>query len=206
MKTTLAIAVFISLMAVDAHSQVICNPLWTYVKEAFKYTWNGECCDVEVEACIKGMPNPTIEIKSVRVIGDCWGVVNPATFPYNQIAILGYEKIVLRRTAGLGIGTIPQCPTVLNYTIKTVIGSCGTYIVSQEPRGNPDGSQSLVTVRTYFPCAEVLCSQECTVCVMSSVDPCIPSENRLFWTCESQVSPPACPATGCTIPMCSGMP
>lgn len=206
MKTILALLCILLLEVAPCRTQVVCPAGSTYVLEVFKYTWNNQCCDVEVEACIKSQPNATIEIKSIRIVGDCWGTINPATFPYNLIAQLGYEKILLRRSAAMGLGTIPQCPTVLYYTIKTQIGSCGIYLEYREPRGNPDGSQSWVTVRSYQPCGEVLCSQQCTVCIMTSVDPCTPSENRIYWSCEEQPSPPQCPLTGCVYPMCSGLP
>lgn len=208
MKKLLAIIVlFASIEMTVAVAQPSCAG-GQIVTHTFGYAWNGECCEVEIQACVKPAPNASISILSIKMNGDCWGTIDPNTFPYALVAKMGYEKIVLRyaSTAILNIGVLRQCPDVTTYTVETKIGGCGLYLQYQVPVGNPDGSQSLKTVREYTVCTYETCARTCSVCVLQSTDPCNENEPRLFWACEGNVSAPQCPTTVCKYPMCPGLP
>lgn len=210
----LSMILLVVLLSVNSRAQGGCPPGSLPATEVFNFNWNGQCCQVEVTACLAPSPNPSVNIKSIKLNGDCWGTVDPATFPYNTVAEMAYEKFVLRRAGPspgpgqgyLNIGTIPQCPNTTNYTIETKIGGCGVYMVYQVPVQGPNGTVTQKTVREYFVCSYELCERTCTVCVMTTTDDCNGGESRLFWTCEGTVSAPECPTTGCIYPMCGGLP
>ncbi len=202
------------LLSVNSQAQGGCPLGSASATVVFDFMWNGQCCQVEVTACLTPSPNPSVNIKSIKLNGDCWGTVDPSTFPYNTVAELAYEKFVLRKGGPdpltgegyLNIGTIPQCPATTNYTIETKIGGCGVYMVYQVPVQGPNGTVTQKTVREYFVCSYQLCERTCTVCIMATTDDCNGGESRLFWTCEGTVSAPECPTTGCIYPMCGGLP
>jgi hypothetical protein len=201
--SVVVVLVLLVCAAVSSKTQTQCPPPSLVVVESFAFPWQGSCCEAVVTACISPPPNRIISLVGVQLIGDCWGEVNPELAPYNEVAVLGFEKILLRRHQLLGMPVIPQCPNSTTVTVETRVGSCGYYTSYLIPVANADGSQGTRTVREYIACGTAECTRSCTVCVMSTLDPCNNSEYRLFWTCDGQVSAPQCPTTGCKYPMCS---
>jgi hypothetical protein len=208
MKTALVTTYLMMCIITLVHqgnAQTVCLPPNITVTESFSYPWQGGCCEAIVTACVSAPPNRIVSLVGVQLIGDCWGDLNPDEAPYRDVALLGFEKILLRRHQLIGIPSIPQCPAATTVTVETRVGSCGYYASYSIPVTNPDGSQGTRTVHEYISCGVTECVRTCTMCVMATLDPCNNNEYRLYYTCEGQVSPPQCPSTGCKYPMCSGV-
>ncbi len=177
---------------------------WTQVVRTFKYGWNGSCCEAEIYACIKA---GKINVTGIALVGDCWDL-SPGTPSsiLGDVINRGVEIIILEQfpIVAPGGGTIPNCPNMIAWTVQKFAGSCGTYVEMFEQR-EVNGVLQNVKVRTWFPCAENLCSQTCHACVSQENDPCNEGIPVLYFDCESTVSPGPCPPTGCTIPACSPM-
>lgn len=208
---SIAIILFLALGCVqDAASQGPGHPgcpdgSWTPKTVTFKYAWNNACCDAIVYTCIK---NGVVRIAGVSVVGDCWNTPpgDPVT-ALGAIANRGFEITVLSYLPEIvpgATGVIPNCPQTTIWTINKSNASCGTYIVQQEPR-EINGVLVLVTVRYWFPCAEIECTQTCYACVSQVVDECNQTIPRLYYECESTPSPDPCPPS-CPIPLCQPLP